>query len=71
MTPNAGVLTLICSCPGPPRGREADAGAACTIILPGLTLAEAIETKRIHSVAALTGANLGSAPPMTPLPLRA
>jgi magnesium chelatase family protein len=47
-------------------------------ILPDMTLAEAIETTRIHSVAGLTSdcaalivAHLGRGSPMTPLPLRA
>jgi hypothetical protein len=48
-----------------------------TTILPALSLAEAIETTRIHRVAGSTGArtalivtNLGRVPPMTSLPLR-
>jgi len=47
-----------------------------TTILPAMTLAEAIETTRIHRVAGLTGARTALrptrfAPPSTPVPLSA
>ena len=40
---------------GTSGGREVDASRRLTTILPAITLAEAIETTRIHSVAGLTG----------------
>jgi magnesium chelatase family protein len=39
----------------PPWGWQVDAGSELTTILPAMTLAEAIDTTRIHRVAGLTG----------------
>ena len=48
-----------------------------TTLLPAMSLAEALETTRLHPVFGFTGArtavvatNLGRVPPMTLLPLR-
>jgi Magnesium chelatase, subunit ChlI len=51
---HAGVQTQICSCSAPGAGQSMLA-RRLTTILPAMTLAEAIETTRIHSVAGLTG----------------
>jgi magnesium chelatase family protein len=52
----AGVLTQTCSCLAPPGAGKSMLARRLTTILPMMTLAEAIETTRIHSVAGLTGA---------------
>ena len=41
---------------GPPGAGKSMLARRLTTILPAMTLAEAIETTRIHSVAGLTGA---------------
>src|SRR5688572_27055548 len=51
---DAGVLTIICCCSAP-RAGKARLARRLTTILPEMTLVEAIETTRIHSVAGLTG----------------
>jgi magnesium chelatase family protein len=53
--PDAGVLSIMCSCSAPPGVGKSMLARRLTTILPATTLAEAIETTRIHSVAGLTG----------------
>jgi predicted ATPase with chaperone activity len=51
---DAGVVTIMGSCSAPGAGQSMLARRLATI-LPDMTLAEAIETTRIHRVAGLTG----------------
>ena len=53
--PDAGVLPIIVLLLGPPGAGKSMLARRLTTILPAMTLAEAIETTRIHSVAGLTG----------------
>ena len=53
--PNAAGPVLTPAPPRSSRGRHADVAAAADYILLAMTLAEAIETTRIHSLADLTG----------------
>jgi magnesium chelatase family protein len=50
------------------RGGDIEAGPPLTTVVPEMTLAEAIETTCIHSVAGLTGRRAGF---VTPRPFRA
>ena len=50
----AGILFIL-SCSSAPWGGKSMLARRLTTILPALTLAEAIEITRIHSVAGLTG----------------
>jgi magnesium chelatase family protein len=60
---------------GPPGAGKSMLARRLTTILPAMTLAEAIETTRIHSVAGLTGDRTilvrpgRFAPPITPSPM--
>src|SRR5262245_46336350 len=51
----AGVLPIMWLLIGPPGAGKSMLARRLTTILPAMTLAEAIETTRIHSVAGLTG----------------
>jgi magnesium chelatase family protein len=52
--PDAGVVTIT-SAPGPPGAGKSMLARRVTTVLPAMTLAEAMETTRIHRVAGLTG----------------
>jgi magnesium chelatase family protein len=52
---HAGVLPIMSPCSGPPGAGKSMLARRLTTILPAMTLAEALETTRIHRVAGLTG----------------
>jgi magnesium chelatase family protein len=52
---DAGVVTTTSLLIGPPGAGKSMLARRLTTTLPAMTLAEAIETPRIHSVAGLTG----------------
>jgi predicted ATPase with chaperone activity len=52
---DAGVVTITSLLIGPPGVGTSMLARRCPTILPAMTLAEALETTRIHSVAGLTG----------------
>jgi predicted ATPase with chaperone activity len=52
---NAGVVTPTVLLLGPPGSGTSRLARRLTTILPGLTLAEALDTTRLHRVAGLTG----------------
>jgi Magnesium chelatase, subunit ChlI len=64
---HVGVLTIMSCWSAPPGAGKSMLARRLTTILPEMTLAEAIETTRIHSVAGLTD---GRAAPVTSRPFR-
>jgi predicted ATPase with chaperone activity len=52
---DAGVLTIMWLLLGPPGAGKSMLARRLTTILPAMTLAEAMETTRIHRVASRTG----------------